>query len=320
MTYLFTSMADAEVFGEPHFGLLVLLRSLVPGRPWMLFLFIVCLLSMSAVTTGIVHYWANITDAPVAASIIGSVTVVLVTFNLTNVIAQGMLSANQMLLAWSSAGDSLLKLRTYLHATKATPPRLKRVSDLLVVLYDHATRVVYSKSRLEFHRRITFTDEDQEIANAASDEEHLHHVSVMNGPEEESIWSAIAVLTDELTTTDKLDLQTTLLYLNQCTDQVSALLSLRQAYVPLEYNVASVSFFTLTYGIFFPMSTFSIFGWYYMVVLTILLFHLLSNYDMAIRCGDPFSDHAGTLRDMADDVTFITRNELGNKIRQLNKT
>lgn len=275
------------MFGEPSLGIPAIIRSVLPGRPYMVLAVTLLLNILSCVLVAIVFKIPKpLTTVTEAAGVVVSVCIGLVQYNLTTVMSQGAGMATQMLMLWTAITDVLLNIHTFAGAFATKSSTRERTPVLLTELLLHATRIVYSKKRLILHSSANDLNNDEDDRAA-----------------DRTLYEAKAELLQVLVKNDTLDLQTVTIYADLFSTQVSALQTLRMAYVPIEYNIASMSFFTLTYGIFFPLSAYTLFGWWYLVINTIFLLHMLSNYDTAVTLGDAFHSQAGSIGHMARGIT-----------------
>ena len=314
MGYVAQSFSRGDVFGEPYFGIRILVRSLLPGRPWMVGPFTLLLLLISAATTTIVFLALDITDAPEVGTTVISVMIVLVQFNLTNALSQGMVTSNQMLVLWTALTQCLMKIRTYTHASGASVANMARLDALLTQLLSHAVRVIQSNTRLAIHEHVPVEEIVRDMLDVAG---RAEITKAAPAAEVQTLAETTARVLQECIQVNRLDLQTCVQYIDQYTDQLASLLTMRLAYVPFEYNVASVSFFTITYGVFFPISAYPLFGWFYLIIQAVILANMLSNYDTAIRCGDPFNPDSGSTGQVAWDISDVLQTELSHPLATL---
>jgi hypothetical protein len=290
-----------QVFGEPMMGMLVVLRSILPGRPYMVVSMTVLLNLLSAIIVALVFETDHpFSTAETAAQVVMSVSIGLVQYNLTAIMSQGVATGVQMLGIWTDITDTLLNIRSMAVVSTTNATTREQLPTLLCEMLQHATRIVYSKERLILHTIRNDLENDEDDAAA-----------------ERTLIETKTAMMRQLIKVEKLDFQTMCNYFDNVSSQISALQVLRMSYVPFEYNVAYMSFFTLTFGIFFPMSAFLVFGWWYLVINTIILLHMLSNYDTAVTLGDVFHSQAGSLGSIARDITDTCHNTLASPLPSL---
>lgn len=251
-----------EAFGEDHFGIMFILRAMIPIQ-FVRVAPAVALILLLAVPAGSVMYVGNIDHMAEGAVFISGLIVSFIQFNMASMWQMSVDNYRITTEMWMDYNAKLEDVRANVEAT-ISPNDVKDIYNILIELSDNVKRFVVSALDPGKYRinRGRLSDKRYQL------QDKLLNCSRVPGA--------------------KIDDDAIVMQLDNLMGVVDSMYVRRTNFMPRETILPAMGTLIWVFAIILPVGLVPVVGWAYLIVEGIALFLIMSIIDVAIEHGDPF--------------------------------
>jgi hypothetical protein len=271
------------------------LRTFFPGRIIKVLPITAIMLLMSFGITQLTNvvFSRDALELTTAANNIILVTSVFIAFAVSNALQQGAATASLLAGTWSDLMNTLATIGIHISISGASIPARQTALKVVSMIQQQCSTITHGPRH-----------------------NCLHIIKNSNGA---TLIEVLSQLGRVMKNVLALSEDTVMENIGDVIRLTSTILTIRGTYLLHEYNKATVSFITVTYVFFFPLTVYPVFGWYYLLLEAYILLLLLSAYDTATECGDAFVTASCSAAAEVDDVETSTTEMMQSLLNSLDR-